>query len=56
MIKLASLASALADTWNSVVLGSGQRLFDHGGHIAKLRLVGSTATTTGVILATYQPA
>jgi dihydrofolate reductase len=39
-----------------VVLGSGQRLFDHDDHVAKLRLVGSTATTTGVILATYQPA
>jgi dihydrofolate reductase len=39
-----------------LVLGSGQRLFDHDDHVAKLRLVGSTATTTGVILATYQPA
>ncbi len=38
-----------------LVLGSGQRLFDHDDHVAKLRLVGSTATTTGVILATYQP-
>jgi dihydrofolate reductase len=39
-----------------LVLGSGQRLFDHDDHVAKLRLVGSTPTTTGVILATYQPA
>lgn len=38
-----------------LVLGSGQRLFEHDGHTAKLRLTGSTATTTGVILATYEP-
>ncbi len=37
-----------------LVLGSGQRLFDHDNHLAKLRLVDSTPTTTGVILATYQ--
>jgi dihydrofolate reductase len=38
-----------------LVLGSGQRLFDHDDHHAKLRLVASATTTTGVILATYQP-
>ena len=38
-----------------LVLGSGRRLFEHSDHLAKLRLVASTATTTGVILATYQP-
>ena len=38
-----------------LVLGSGQRLFDHRDHHAKLRLLSSTPTTTGVILATYQP-
>jgi hypothetical protein len=38
-----------------LVLGSGQRLFDHDDHLIKLRLVSSTPTTTGVILATYQP-
>jgi dihydrofolate reductase len=36
-----------------LVLGSGQRLFEPGDQITKLRLVSSTATTTGVILATY---
>ena len=36
-----------------LVLGSGQRLFDHDDHVAKLRLLSSTATTTGVILATH---
>jgi len=39
-----------------LVLGSGERLFDYVEHVAKLRLVDSTSTTTGVILATYQPA
>jgi dihydrofolate reductase len=39
-----------------LVLGSGQRLFDHDDDVARLRLVDSTATTTGVILATYEPA
>jgi dihydrofolate reductase len=38
-----------------LVLGSGKRLFEHHGHVARLKLIGSTATTTGVILATYQP-
>jgi dihydrofolate reductase len=36
-----------------LVLGSGQRLFERGDQIAKLRLVNSAATTTGVLLATY---
>jgi dihydrofolate reductase len=39
-----------------LVLGSGQRLFDRDEHVVKLRLLSSTPTTTGVILATYQPA
>ena len=39
-----------------LVLGSGQRLFEPDDHISELRLVDSTATTKGVILATYQPA
>jgi dihydrofolate reductase len=39
-----------------LVLGSGQALFDHDDHLVKLRLLSSTSTTTGVIIATYQPA
>ncbi|MHB8313623.1 MAG: dihydrofolate reductase family protein [Candidatus Dormibacteria bacterium] len=39
-----------------LVLGTGQRLFEPDHHVVKLRLVDSIATTTGVILATYQPA
>ena len=38
-----------------LVLGSGRRLFEHEDHPIKLRLVESTATTTGVIIATYHP-
>lgn len=38
-----------------LALGSGQRLFEHEDHLLRLRLVGSTATTTGVIIATYHP-
>lgn len=37
-----------------IVLGTGQRLFEHGEREVTLRLVDCTATTTGVILATYQ--
>lgn len=38
-----------------LVLGSGRRLFPEGGAVA-LRLVGTKTTTTGVVIATYQPA
>ena len=53
------LASGLIDEYllmiHPIVLGSGQRLFDHDNHLVKLQLVGGTTTTTGVIIATYQP-
>ena len=39
-----------------LVLGSGRRLFTDGGAFARLRLVSTTTTTTGVVIATYQPA
>lgn len=38
-----------------VVLGSGRRLFPDAGHVANLRLVDSVTTTTGVLIAKYQP-
>ena len=38
-----------------LLLGSGSRLFNDN-RFAKLRLVGTTTTTTGVVIATYQPA
>jgi dihydrofolate reductase len=39
-----------------VVLGSGKRLFGDGTIPAGLRLVGSQTSTTGVLIATYEPA
>jgi dihydrofolate reductase len=39
-----------------LVLGTGRRLFRDGSPAAKLRLVDSVITTTGVVIATYQPA
>ena len=39
-----------------LLLGSGRRLFNDGGIFATLRLIGTKATTTGVVIATYQPA
>jgi dihydrofolate reductase len=39
-----------------LVLGSGRRLFPEGGPFAKLRMVDSVTTTTGVVIGTYQPA
>jgi dihydrofolate reductase len=39
-----------------LVLGSGRRLFADGGPPATLRLVGTRTSTTGVVVATYQPA
>lgn len=38
-----------------LVLGAGRRMFADDGTFAELRLVDSTATTTGVIIATYEP-
>lgn len=39
-----------------LVFGSGRRLFPEGAPPVNLRLVDSVTTTTGVIIATYQPA
>ena len=38
-----------------LVLGSGRRLFADDGSFAALRLADSVTTTTGVVIATYQP-
>jgi dihydrofolate reductase len=38
-----------------LVLGSGRRLFTDGGPFAALRLVDTRTTSTGVVIATYQP-
>jgi dihydrofolate reductase len=39
-----------------LVLGAGRRMFPDGGAPATLRLVDTATTTTGVIIATYEPA
>ena len=39
-----------------LVLGSGRRLFNDSGTCAALRLVDSKTTSTGVVIATYEPA
>lgn len=39
-----------------VVVGGGKRLFRDGGELMALRLVDSKITTTGVVIATYEPA
>jgi dihydrofolate reductase len=38
-----------------LILGSGRRLFVDGGTFASLRLVDTKTTSTGVVIATYQP-
>ncbi len=38
-----------------LILGSGRRLFTDGGVCRTLRLVDTRTTTTGVLIATYQP-
>lgn len=39
-----------------LILGSGHRLFPEGTPFATLRLVDSKVTSTGVVIATYEPA
>ncbi len=39
-----------------LVLGSGRRLFTDGRSFAALRIVDTKTATTGVVIATYQPA
>jgi dihydrofolate reductase len=54
------LAAELVDIWRvwtfPVVLGAGKRLFGSGTLPTNLRLTDSTVSTTGVIIATYEPA
>jgi hypothetical protein len=38
------------------VLGSGRRLFNDGGAMAKFELVDTKNSTTGIIIATYRRA
>jgi hypothetical protein len=38
------------------VLGSGRRLFNDGGAMAKFELVDAKTSTTGIVIATYRRA
>jgi dihydrofolate reductase len=53
------MRAALVDEYvlliHPLVLGTGRRLFTDEGPSADLRLVGTKTTTTGVVIATYQP-
>jgi len=51
-----NLVDELMLTINPLVLGTGRRLFAEGGPSVTLRLVDSKTTSTGVIIARYQPA
>jgi dihydrofolate reductase len=50
----------LVDAWrlmiHPLVLGTGKRLFREGTIRTRLRLLDTKATTTGVLIATYEPA
>jgi dihydrofolate reductase len=50
-----SLVDRYVLMYHPIVLGSGRRLFREGGPLASLRLVDSVTTTTGVVIATYEP-
>ncbi len=54
------LANHLIDTmhvWTfPVIVGRGKRLFAEGAQAEGLRLIDSKVSTTGVIIATYEPA
>ena len=39
-----------------LILGAGQRMFEHDGTLARFKLTESVPTTTGVIIATYEHA
>jgi dihydrofolate reductase len=53
-------AASLIDEYNvwtfPVVLGRGRRLFEAGAKAGALRLIGSRASSTGVVMSTYVPA
>ena len=51
----AGLVDELVLTIHPLVLGSGQRMFADDGTLAAFRLVDATPTTTGVLIATYEP-
>ena len=54
-LMVANVIDAYVLLIHPLVLGSGRRLFRDGGSLAKLRLVDSRVSTTGVVIATYEP-
>jgi dihydrofolate reductase len=50
------LIDAFVLSIHPLVLGAGRRLFPASGTFAELKLVDVTPTTTGVLIATYEPA
>jgi dihydrofolate reductase len=42
-------------TIHPLLLGTGRRLFADSGPFISLRLIDSTTTSTGVVIATYRP-
>jgi dihydrofolate reductase len=55
-LRRANLVDEYVLLIHPLVLGSGSRLFPEGGTVAPLRLVDTRTTSTGVLVATYQPA
>jgi dihydrofolate reductase len=51
----AGLVDELAPTIHPLVLGSGRRMVADDGTLAAFRLVDAAPTTTGVLIATYEP-
>ena len=47
------LIDVLRLTIDSVLLGTGKRLFPEGGHASPMDLIDSQVTTTGAVFATY---
>jgi dihydrofolate reductase len=60
MLAQALMRHGLVDEYvlsiHPLVLGSGRRLFPEGSPFAKLRLVDSVTTTTGVVIGTFEAA
>jgi dihydrofolate reductase len=54
------MRSCLVDQYvlmiHPLLLGSGRRMFAEDGSFAALKLIDSKTTTTGVVIATYEPA
>lgn len=49
-------AEGMAGGGHPLVLGSGRRLFEDGTPLAEFKVVDTKTTTSGVVIATYQPA